>query len=142
MITEQKKCWKLLAQKFDQFQTSCNNSQHHATTCNRVCKGRQQVTPNNVGTMLANNVASVCTNLHGFFYICYFNKVGQFLRQQSLYSRTFWCRVTPSRRTLYSSAFAFSTLVLQINNLLVIEWENYFNHTGQNISEYPTLGLL
>ena len=24
-ITEQKKCWELLAQKFDQFQTSCNN---------------------------------------------------------------------------------------------------------------------
>ena len=27
-ITEQRKCWELLAQKFDQFQTSCNNMQH------------------------------------------------------------------------------------------------------------------
>ena len=26
-ITKQKKCWYLLAQKFDQFQTSCNNMQ-------------------------------------------------------------------------------------------------------------------
>ena len=30
-ITEQKRSWELLAQKFDQFQTSCNNSQQHAT---------------------------------------------------------------------------------------------------------------
>ena len=28
-----KKCWEFLAQKFDQFQTSCNNSQQHATAC-------------------------------------------------------------------------------------------------------------
>ena len=28
VITEQKKCWELLAQKFDQFQTSRNNMQH------------------------------------------------------------------------------------------------------------------
>ena len=32
MITEQKKCWDLLAQKFDRFQTLRNNSQD-ATTC-------------------------------------------------------------------------------------------------------------
>ena len=46
-----KKCWKLLAKKFDQFQTSCNNSKH-TTTSNRVCKCKrtQQVTPNNVGS--------------------------------------------------------------------------------------------
>ena len=36
-ITEQQKCWELLAQKFDQFQTSCNNmpqGQQTETTCN------------------------------------------------------------------------------------------------------------
>ena len=32
VITEQNKCWELLAQKFDQFQTSRSNSQH-ATGC-------------------------------------------------------------------------------------------------------------
>ena len=32
-ITEQKKCYELLAQKFDQFQTLRNNSQQHATKC-------------------------------------------------------------------------------------------------------------
>ena len=39
-ITEQlvKKCWELPAQKFDQFKTLRNNSQQHATTCNRECK--------------------------------------------------------------------------------------------------------
>ena len=30
VITEQEKCWELLAQQFDQFQTSCNDSQHRA----------------------------------------------------------------------------------------------------------------
>ena len=28
-ITEQKKCWELLARKFDRFQTLCNNPQQH-----------------------------------------------------------------------------------------------------------------
>ena len=48
-ITEQKKCWEFLTQKFDHFQTSCN----------KACKRTQHVTPNNVGTMLANNVEIV-----------------------------------------------------------------------------------
>ena len=55
-ITEQKKCWELLAQKFDGFQTLRNNSQQHPTTRNRVCKRTQHVT--------SNNVASVCTRLN------------------------------------------------------------------------------
>ena len=38
-----KKCWELLAQKFDRFQT-------FATTCNRVCKRTQHVTSDNVGS--------------------------------------------------------------------------------------------
>ena len=36
LITEQKKCWELLAQKFDQFQTSCSSSEKHAITYNSV----------------------------------------------------------------------------------------------------------
>ena len=32
-ITEQKKCWELLAQNFDRFQTLSNNTQQHATGC-------------------------------------------------------------------------------------------------------------
>ena len=48
-IMEQKKCWELLAQKFDRFQTLCSNSQQHATTCNRGCKRTQHVTSNKVG---------------------------------------------------------------------------------------------
>ena len=47
-ITEQKKCWELLAEKFDRFQTVRNNTQQHPTTCNRVCKRTQQITSNNV----------------------------------------------------------------------------------------------
>ena len=38
-ITEQTKCWELLAQKFDRFQTFPNNSQQHAT-CNIQNVGR------------------------------------------------------------------------------------------------------
>ena len=49
-ITEQKKCWELLAEKFDRFQTLRNNTQQHPTTCNRVCKRTQHVTSNNVGS--------------------------------------------------------------------------------------------
>ena len=37
-ITEQTKCWELLAEKFDRFQTLHNNTQQHPTTCNRMCK--------------------------------------------------------------------------------------------------------
>ena len=49
-ITEQKKCWELLAEKFDRFQTLPNNTQQHITTCNRVCKRTQHVTSSNVGS--------------------------------------------------------------------------------------------
>ena len=49
-ISEQKKCWELLAEKFDRFQTLRNNTQQHPTTCNRVCKRTQHVTSNNVGS--------------------------------------------------------------------------------------------
>ena len=49
-ITEQKKCWELLAEKFYRFQTLRNNTQQHPTTCNRVCKRTQHVTSNNVGS--------------------------------------------------------------------------------------------
>ena len=49
-ITEQKKCWELLAEKFDRFQTLRNNAQRHPTTRNRVCKRTQHVTSDNVGS--------------------------------------------------------------------------------------------
>ena len=39
----------MLAERFDRFRTLRNNSQQHATTCNRVCKRTQRVTSNNVG---------------------------------------------------------------------------------------------
>ena len=55
-ITERKKCWELLAEKFDRFQTLRNNTPQHPTTRNRVCKRTQQVT--------SNNVAPVCTGLN------------------------------------------------------------------------------
>ena len=35
-ITEQKKCWELLAEKFDRFQTLGNNTQQHPTTWKKV----------------------------------------------------------------------------------------------------------
>ena len=49
-IKKQKKCWELLPQKFYWFEPLRNNSQQHATTCNRVCKRTQRVTSNNVGS--------------------------------------------------------------------------------------------
>ena len=49
-ITEQKKCWELLAEKLDRFQILRNNTQQHPTICNRVCKRTQHVTANIVGS--------------------------------------------------------------------------------------------
>ena len=53
-ITEQKKCWELLAEKFDRYQTLRNDMQQGVqtdTTCNiQQC-----------WELLANNVASLCT---------------------------------------------------------------------------------
>ena len=48
-ITEQNKCWELLAEKF-RFQTLRNNTQQQPTTCDRVFKRTQHVTSNNVGS--------------------------------------------------------------------------------------------
>ena len=45
-IREQRKCWELLAEKFDRFQTLRNNTQQHPTTCNKVWKRTQHVTSN------------------------------------------------------------------------------------------------
>ena len=45
-ITEQKKCWELLAEKFDRFQTLRNNIQQYATGCAKT----QDVTSINVGS--------------------------------------------------------------------------------------------
>ena len=47
-IAEQKKCWELLAQNFDQFQSLGSNSYQHSTTCNRVCKRTQHAKSNSV----------------------------------------------------------------------------------------------
>ena len=49
-----KKCWELLAQKFDRLQT-------FATTCNRVCKRTQHVTSDNVAVV----GQQCCVRLHG-----------------------------------------------------------------------------
>ena len=39
-ITEQKKCWELLARKFDRFQTLCNNLQQHAKRAQHVTSNK------------------------------------------------------------------------------------------------------
>ena len=59
-ITEQKKCWELLAEKFDRFQTLRNNTQQHPTTCNRMCTRTQHVTSNNLGSC-----QQCCVRLNG-----------------------------------------------------------------------------
>ena len=62
-ITEQKKCWELLAEKFDRFQTLRNNTQQHPTTCKRVCKQTQHVTSNNVGSCWSTMLRSFARSL-------------------------------------------------------------------------------
>ena len=51
-ITEQKKCWELLAEKFDRFQTLRNNIQQHATGC---ANGRN----------VTCSIQHCCVRLHG-----------------------------------------------------------------------------
>ena len=53
-IPEQKKCWELLAEKFDRFQTLRNNMQQGVQT-DATCIIQQ------CWELLANNVASLCT---------------------------------------------------------------------------------
>ena len=57
-ITEQKKCWELLAQNFDRFQTLSNNSQQHAIGW---ANGRNMWHP----TMLGVVSQQCCVRLHG-----------------------------------------------------------------------------
>ena len=59
-ITQQKKCWGLLAEKFNQFQTLREKTQQHPTTCNRVCKRTQHHL-----TMLGVVGQQCCVRLHG-----------------------------------------------------------------------------
>ena len=78
-ITEQKKCWELLAETFDQFQSLRNNTQQHPTICNRVCKRTQHVTSNNVGSCWSTMLRPFARSLKGlsdmlilipFVYVC------------------------------------------------------------------------
>ena len=67
VITEQKKCWELLAQNFDRFQTLRDNSQQasnniHQHAYNRVCKRTQRTLLH----VTCNNVASFCKGFKGF----------------------------------------------------------------------------
>ena len=55
-ITEQKKCWELLAEKCDRYQTLRNDMQQGVQTDTR-CNIQQ------FWELLASNVASVCTGL-------------------------------------------------------------------------------
>ena len=56
-ITEQKKCWELLAEKCGRFQTLRNNMQQGVQT-DATCNIQQ------CWELLANNIASVCTGLN------------------------------------------------------------------------------
>ena len=64
-ITEQKKCWELLAEKFDRFQTLRSNTQQHLTKCNRGCKRTQHVTSNNVGSCWPTMLRPFARSLRG-----------------------------------------------------------------------------
>ena len=67
VITEQKKFWEFLAEKFDRFQTLRNNTQQHLTKCNRVYKRTQHVTSNNVGSCWSTMLRPFARGLkHGY----------------------------------------------------------------------------
>ena len=59
-ITEQKKCWELLAEKFDRFQTLHNNTQQHPTNMQQGVQTDATWNIQQCWELLVNNVASVC----------------------------------------------------------------------------------
>ena len=69
------KSWKLLAEKFDRFQTLRNNTQQHPTTSNRMCKWTQHVTSNNVGSCWPTMLRPFAWGFKPFFYSKQFSKL-------------------------------------------------------------------
>ena len=63
VITEQKKCWESLAEKFDRFQTLHNNTQQHRTIMQQGVEMDVTCNIQQCWELLANNVVSVCTGL-------------------------------------------------------------------------------
>ena len=59
-ITEQKKSWELLAEKFDRFQTLHNNTQQHPTNMQQGVQTDATWNIQQCWELLVNNVASVC----------------------------------------------------------------------------------
>ena len=71
--TEQKKCWDLLRQKFDWFQTIRNKYQASANKCQHCCSSLQMDATcwaQQCCVLLAKNVASVCIGLY-FYQLCW-----------------------------------------------------------------------
>ena len=67
-IMEQKKCLELLAQKFDEFQTLCNNSQLLSVTLQQGLQTDARCNTRQSWALLACiNVASVCIELNRGF---------------------------------------------------------------------------
>ena len=60
VIMEQKKCWELLAEKFDRFQTLHNNTQQHPTNMQQGVQRNATCNIQQCWELLVNNVASVC----------------------------------------------------------------------------------
>ena len=106
---EQKKCWEFSSQKLDRFQILRNNSQQHATICNRVCKRTQHATSNNVGNCWPTTLRPfACIGLNKaqlshqywrhFFYFA--NQISEEFRHVFLFSSVQWLfihRVCPTK---------------------------------------------
>ena len=100
-ITEQKKRWESLAEKFDRFQTLPNNMQQGVQT-DATCNIQQ------CWELLANNVASVCTGLQISFCKNFWKTRG---------SQT-WRRVTEWRGLAFSHKKYLKAQVTSIKKTL------------------------
>ena len=105
-VTEEEKFQGLLAQKFDRFQTSLNNSQHHAATCNNMQQGVQTDATCNIQRreLFANNVASVWTGI---------NRLSQLTLLISSINSTFNLQRATGSSTIYQSYYC----VLRIRSI-------------------------
>ena len=85
--TEQKKCWELLTQKFDRFQTLHNNSQQHATTRTNTQQGVQTDATCNIQQCWGVDGQQCCVGSHGALQL---TRTEWFLARSVVESHSLW----------------------------------------------------
>ena len=120
-IREQKKCWELLAEKFDWFQTLRDNTQQHPTTCNRVCKRTQHVTSNNVGSCWPTMLRRFARGLR--LLSCILSKDDNLILGYPFWSQPLWYVVNFMKKVLSCKSRHITILIQRLYMSSIIRLE-------------------